>query len=79
MLLYFLIAPYKEKQIFVQQALHAFVKMLGKVPNEEKLLEMIENIDEALIGCNFNLNTGKTTGVEIKGSCTVIFSNFTHQ
>ncbi len=79
MLLYFLIAPYKEKQIFVQQALHAFVKMLGKVPNEEKLLEMIENIDEALIGCNFNLNTGKMTGVEIKGSCTVIFSNFTHQ
>ena len=36
MLLYFLIAPYKEKQIFVQQALHAFVKMLGEVPDEKK-------------------------------------------
>lgn len=68
MLLYFLIAPYKEKQLFVQQALHAFVKMIGKVPDEDKLLEMIENIKDAPIGYKFNLNTGKMTGVQINGS-----------
>ncbi len=68
MLLYFLIAPYKEKQVFVQQALHAFVKMIGKIPNEDKLLEMIDDIEPAPIACEINLNTGKMVGVQIDGS-----------
>jgi hypothetical protein len=68
MLLYFLIAPYKEKQIFVQQALHAFVKMIGKIPNEAKLLEMIESIEPAPVECKINLNTGKIVGIQIDGS-----------
>lgn len=68
MILYFLIAPYKEKQIFVQQALHAFVKMIGKVPNEEKLLEMIECIEPEPITCEVNLNTGKIVGIQVDGS-----------
>lgn len=68
MLLYFLIAPYKEKQLFVQQALHAFVRMLGKMPDEEKLLEMIEDIEKAPISYNFNLNNGKMKGIEINSS-----------
>ncbi len=68
MLLYFLIAPYKEKQLFVQQALHAFVKMIGKMPNEEKLMEMINEIDKAPIGFKVDLNTGEMAGVEIDGS-----------
>jgi hypothetical protein len=68
MLLYFLIAPYKEQQIFVQQALHAFVKMIGKVPNEDKLLEMIESIEPAPVACEVNLNTGKMVGIQVDGS-----------
>ena len=68
MLIYFLIAPYKKKQVFIQQALHAFVKMLGKMPNEEKLLEMIENIEAAPVAYEINLNTGKLKGVQIDGS-----------
>lgn len=68
MFLYFLIAPYKEKQLFVQQALHAFMRMIGKMPNEDKLLEMIDEIQKAPIGYNVNLNTGKMTGVQIDGS-----------
>ncbi len=68
MLLYFLIAPYREKQAFVQQALHGFVKMLGKVPDEEKLLGMIENMEEAPVSFNFDLNTGKMKGFKINSS-----------
>ena len=68
MLLYFLIAPYRKKQVFVQQALHTFVKMIDKVPDEDKLLELIENIEKAPIGYRFNLNTGKMTGIEINNS-----------
>jgi hypothetical protein len=68
MLLYFLIAPYTEKQVFIQQALHAFIKMIGKIPNEDKLLELIENIDEAPIGCTVDLNTGNIKNIEIDSS-----------
>lgn len=67
MLLYFLIAPYKEKQLFVQQALHAFVKMIGKMPDEEKLMEMINEIDKAPIAFKVDLNTGRMTEVDING------------
>jgi len=68
MYLYFLIAPYKEKQLFVQQALHAFVRMLNKVPDEEKLMRMIEEKGEAPIGYNFDLNEGKMKGIRINNS-----------
>jgi hypothetical protein len=61
MLLYFLIAPYREKQLFVQQALYAFVKMIGQVPNEDKLMEMIEDIGRAPVGLTVDLNEGKMT------------------
>ncbi len=68
MLLYFLIAPYKEKQIFIQQALHAFVKMLGKIPQEDKLLEIINDKDQEPVSLNIDLNTGKIKGFEIQSS-----------
>ena len=61
MLLYFLIAPYREKQLFVQQALYAFIKMIGQVPNEDKLMEMIGDIGRAPIGLTMDLNEGKMT------------------
>lgn len=32
--MYFLIDPYKDKQLFVQQALYAFLKMLNLIPKE---------------------------------------------
>jgi len=68
MLLYFLIAPYKEKQTFVQQVLHGFIKMIGKIPDETKLEELITNIDKAPIGYTVDLNSGKMKGIEIDRS-----------